>query len=332
MTRPTDAVRSAVLRSLAQAGSPAGLALVACSGGADSLALAAGAARAARASGWRIGAVVVDHRLQPGSEQVADAAAAQCREMGLDPVRVMSVDVCAPGGPEAAARAARYGALADAARDSGARAVLLAHSRSDQAETVLLGLARGSGARSLSGMAPVGELHGEPGVLLLRPVLELSRATLAQACADWGLEPWSDPHNDDPAYTRVRVRLGALPALVDALGPGVEAALARTARLLRDDDEALGAIAGAVLAERGGDEQERLPDCAWLAAQPPAVRRRIVQRLIVGAGAPASAVTAEHVHQVDRLVRSDVAGPISLPGRVLAVRAYGRLGFRSGQE
>ena len=334
MTRPTDAVRGAVLRSLREAGTAGDLALVACSGGPDSLALAAGAGRAARAAGWRIGAVVVDHRLQPGSDRVAQTAGGQCHRLGLDPVLVVPVAVGSSGGPEGAARAARYGALAGAAQDLGARAVLLAHTLGDQAETVLLGLARGSGARALAGMAPASPLPGAPGVLLLRPLLELPRSTLARACTMWGLLPWSDPHNDDPAYARVRVRADALPALEQALGPGVAAALARSARLLRDDDDALSAIADSFLRDQGRDQgQGRAPmECAALAAQPPAVRRRVIQRLILDAGAPGGSLTAQHLHEVDRLARGRVGGPISLPGRILARRVYGRLEFRSGQE
>jgi tRNA(Ile)-lysidine synthase len=141
--------------------------LVALSGGADSLALAAATAfeapraggdadlRTRGGAGLRAGAVIVDHGLQDGSADVAERAAAQARALGLDPVLVRRVEVGTDGGPEAAARDARYAALAAAASETGAIAVLLGHTLDDQAETVLLGLARGSGGASLSGMAPV---------------------------------------------------------------------------------------------------------------------------------------------------------------------------------
>src|SRR6202034_1397622 len=157
--------------------------------------------------------------------------------MGLDPVRGVAVDVARPGdggyaGPEAAARAARYHAPGRAAQDTGAAAVLLGHTRDDQAETVLLGLARGSGPRSLAGMA------GRAGACR-RPLLGLGRGLAVAACAALGLEPWDDPHNADRRYARVRVRLDVLPALEAALGPGVAEALVRAADALRDDGEVL---------------------------------------------------------------------------------------------
>jgi tRNA(Ile)-lysidine synthase len=149
-TRPRLTPAIADLRRAVRAALPAeGLVLVALSGGPDSLALAA--ATAFEAAG-RAGAVIVDHGLQAGSAAIAEAAAEQARSLQLDPVIVVAVTVGADGGPEAAARAARYRALSEAAASLGASAVLLGHTLDDQAETVLLGLARGSGATSLQGM------------------------------------------------------------------------------------------------------------------------------------------------------------------------------------
>ncbi|MEN1976940.1 tRNA lysidine(34) synthetase TilS, partial [Cellulomonas olei] len=238
------ATRSAVAASVADLPDGARV-LVACSGGPDSLALAAATAFVATAGGrgrLRAGAVVVDHGLQPGSADVASRAAAACRRLGLDPVEVVAVDVTGPGGPEAAARAARTGALESAAGRLGAAAVLLGHTRDDQAEGVLLGLARGSGARSLAGMAPV---RG----LLRRPLLAVTRAQTVAACAALGLDPWHDPTNagaapGDPRRSRVRAHV--MPVLERELGPGVAAALARSAELLREDADALDALAAAL--------------------------------------------------------------------------------------
>lgn len=255
------AVRAAVRAELAGLG-PDDLVLVACSGGPDSLALAAalvleaprvGRSVRSRGHGVRAGAVVVDHGLQPGSDAVAARAAAQCRDLGLDPVVVRRVVVPAgPGGPEAAARAARYAALDAVAAEHGATAVLLGHTLDDQAESVLLGLARGSGARSLAGMPRRRGAYR-------RPLLGVRRAQTLAACAALGLDPWHDPTNGpaepgaaaevgDPTPARSRVRHEVLPVLEAVLGPGVAPALARSAALLRDDADALDALAADLLA------------------------------------------------------------------------------------
>ena len=234
------AVRSGVRAGLAGL-APGDLVLAACSGGADSLALAAALAHEAPRLGLRGGGVTVDHGLQDGSADRAAQVAALLGRLGLDPVRIATVTVASGpgrGGPEAAARTARYAALEQVAEQTGAAAVLLAHSRDDQAETVLLGLARGSGARALAGMpAQRGRLR--------RPLLGLSRAALREACQALQLEPWDDPHNFDPSYARARVRHQALPALEAALGPGIAEALARSAVQLSADCAALDAIAAA---------------------------------------------------------------------------------------
>ncbi|KQQ08575.1 tRNA lysidine(34) synthetase TilS [Rathayibacter sp. Leaf296] len=252
------------------------LVLVALSGGADSLALAAAVAFEAPRAELRAGVVIVDHGLQEGSDGVARRAAEQAHGLGLAPVLVEVVTVQeGEDGPEAAARTARYRALADALEATGAAAVLLGHTLDDQAETVLLGLARGAGAASLHGMAPVsGPLR--------RPLLGLRRATTRAACADAGLEPWDDPHNVDVRYSRVRVRRSVLPVLEDELGPGVAEALARTAEQLREDGDALDAMALDWALELVGqnDDGHVTVDARGLAADPPALRQRII-RLVV---------------------------------------------------
>ncbi|MGC5660133.1 tRNA lysidine(34) synthetase TilS [Micromonospora sp. WMMD723] len=238
------AVRVAVRRALAGL-PPAGPVLVACSGGADSLALAAATAFVASRLGRLAGLVTVDHGLQDGSAERAAAVAEWAGRVGFDPVEAVPVTVAGrPGGPEAAARQARYQALTAAARRHRAVAVLLGHTRDDQAETVLLALARGAGPRGLAGMPARRELAGVP---LLRPMLDVTRAQTRDACAALGLTPWEDPHNTDPSYARARVRADVLPALVAALGEGVLDNLARTARLLAADTAALDDLAAAAL-------------------------------------------------------------------------------------
>ncbi|MFB6958953.1 tRNA lysidine(34) synthetase TilS [Streptomyces sp. NPDC056309] len=304
---------------------PSPLVLVACSGGADSMALASALAFEAPKLGIRAGGVTVDHGLQAGSDLRAEEVAQRLRGLGLDPVEAVSVTVSRGGGPEAAARDARYAALDAAAERHGAHAVLLGHTRDDQAETVLLGLARGSGIRSLSGMAAVSGAGGR----YRRPFLDIDRQTARKGCMVQSLPVWDDPHNTDPAYTRSRLRHEGLPALEKALGKGVVEALARTAQLSRDDADALDAWAGQ--AEATVRDDAGLLECAKLYALPPAVRRRILRRAAIDAGAPAGSLFARHIEEVDRLItgwRGQKA--INLPGRVVAQRQGGRLVIRQG--
>ena len=245
-----------------------GLVLVGLSGGADSLALAAATAFEAGRAGIRAGAVIVDHNLQTGSADVAALAAETARALGLDPVLVLGVTVGDDGtGPEAAARTQRYAAFELALERTGASGVLLGHTLDDQAETVLLGLARGSGPTSLRGMAA----RTGP---ILRPLLGIRRTSTRQFCVDAGLEPWIDPQNFDPRYARVRVRETVLPMLENELGPGVGLALARTAEALREDSDALDELALTVLRAHWADGRIA---AAVLAAHPAALRQRMIR-------------------------------------------------------
>lgn len=322
-------VRLGVRRSLARL-EPGDLALAACSGGADSLALAAALAFEAPRAGLRAGAVTVDHGLQAGSEAQAATVAATARELGLDPVHSVRAEVAsrdAPGGaaaypgPEAAARNARYAAIGAVAAECGAAAVLLGHTLDDQAESVLLGLARGSGARSLAGMDEVTGPY-------LRPLLGVRREQTRAACAAMGLEPWDDPQNSDQAYARTRVRQQILPLMEELLGPGVAEALARTAELLRADADALDAIAVPAAADMLDPAGL---DVAGLAALPAAIRTRVLRRAAIAAGVPAGALTAAHVSELDALVtRWHGQKWADLPGGVRCRRRYGRLHFTTG--
>jgi len=305
------------------------LVLVACSGGADSLALAAAAAFVAPRLGLRAGGVTVDHGLQPGSAERAGETTALLAGLGLDPAQSLAVTVApSAAGPEAAARQARYDALDVAAKEYGAEAVLLGHTLDDQAETVLLGLARGSGGRSLAGMP---ERRGP----YRRPLLAVRRATTAAVCAELGLEPWQDPHNRDFRFARARVRHQALPALEAALGPGVAEALARTARQLRADTQCLDDLA---FAESGhlrgsGPEKGAAPaglDVGWLRALPDAIRARVLRDAAVMAGCPRGALGAGHVAGIDALATGWHGQRwVDLPGGVRARRQAGKVWFSS---
>jgi tRNA(Ile)-lysidine synthase len=295
--------------------------LVACSGGADSLALAAAAAFVAGRARVPVGLVTVDHGLQAGSADRAADVAAWARTAGLAPVEVATVTVSGrSGGPEAAARQARYEALVGVARRHGAVAVLLGHTRDDQAETVLLALARGAGPRGLAAMPP---RRDSAGVALLRPLLDVSRADTRKACAALGLVPWQDPHNTDSRYARARVRAEALPALVGALGPAVVSNLARTAALLAADTAALDTLAVEALAAA------RVPaglSVAALAALPAAVRTRVLHAWSRELGAPGSALSHRHVAALDALVVDwHGQGAARLPGGIGVSRISGVL-------
>ncbi len=332
------AARLGVRRSLAGL-DPQALVLAACSGGQDSLALSAALAFEAPRLGLRAGAVTVDHGLQPGSADQAERVVVTLRRLGLEPVHCLRVHVAARGetgsfpGPEAAAREARYAAIEAAAVECGAAAVMLGHTMDDQAETVLLGLARGSGARSLAGM------QGASG-RYLRPLLGLRRGQTGAACAALGLEPWEDPQNSDPAYARTRVRQQVLPIMEELLGPGITEALARTAGRLRADADALDALtdeaAGRLMpgwdAPAGAGAERRTADITLevpaLAALPAAIRTRLLKRAAIAAGAPAGSLSSLHVAQLDALVTSWRGQRWSdLPGGIRCQRRYGRLHF-----
>ncbi|MEE2522015.1 tRNA lysidine(34) synthetase TilS [Pseudarthrobacter sp. J75] len=310
--------RKALADALAAAGFP-GRVLVACSGGPDSLALAAVAAYFARRGHVQshpitVGAVVVDHQLQPGSADVAASTALALKELGLDPVFVRAVDVVSTGmGPEAAARDARHAALEAAAGEFDADAILLGHTLDDQAEQVLLGLARGSGTRSLAGMRPA---RG----ILLRPFLGLRRADTLEICEAEDLDPWHDPTNSDPAYARSRTRVEVLPLLEEKLGPGVAESLARTASILQLDADYLDDTASQAysqLAEREAGEVS-LPETA-LGELAPAIRFRVIAKAAADVGGQQPSY--QRLLAAEALLRrTGSAGPVELPGGVSVFR------------
>jgi len=290
--------------------------VTACSGGADSLALAFAARYVASRRDLKYAAVIIDHGLQQGSADIAARVRDQLDRLGYHDVTITAVQVdrSAAAGLEAAAREARYRALDTEARARSAT-LMLGHTLDDQAETVLLGLARGSGSRSLAGMASrVGHF--------VRPFLGIRRATTEQVCAELGLNPWQDPHNADRRFTRVRVRETVLPTLEAELGPGVAEALARTAELVRDDNELLDRLATEASRIEGMGGTDTL-DCAALQAQPPALRRRIIRLWLLTHGL--GDLSLRHISAVESLV-IDWHGQkaIQIPGATVT-RTAGRL-------
>ncbi|WAC92056.1 tRNA lysidine(34) synthetase TilS [Mycobacterium sp. Aquia_213] len=286
---------------------------VALSGGPDSLALTAVAAALRPTT-----ALIVDHGLQPESAAVAETARTQAVALGCVGAQVICVQVGNDGGPEAAARAARYAALS--AYQLGP--VLLAHTLDDQAETVLLGLGRGSGARSIAGMRP----HDPP---WCRPLLGVRRATTHAACRELGLTAWQDPHNDDRRFTRSRLRHEVLPLLEDVLGGGVAEALARTATALREDTEFIDTLAAEALP---GVRADRGLGAQAMATLPDPVRRRVIRGWLLAGGA--TGLTDKQIRGVDALVtawrgQGGVAVGSDLRGeRLIAGRRDGMLILR----
>jgi len=316
------AVRRAVRQSLGDL-APGALVVAACSGGADSVALLAGLAWEAPRAGLRAGVAHVDHGLAPDSVAVADRVVELAKALGIDIVDCIRVTVCPSpggGGVEDAARSVRYATLADL--PSRPAVVLLGHTLDDQAETVLLGLARGSGARSLSGMSAQRDIFR-------RPMLGLRRADTQACCAALDLPVWDDPSNTDLRFTRNRVRAVVLPTLEEHLGPGIAEALARSAELLRADADALDAFAETAYAAALTPEQPPAGvalQVGVLADLPTAVRSRVLHRAARAAGVPGGSLSAVHIRAMDELVTGwKGQGAAYLPGGLAVTRRYATL-------
>ena len=280
--------------------------LVAVSGGADSLALAWAAAFVAPTHGFTLEAVIVDHGIQDNSAEVAEKTQSTLTEMGV-PTAIIQVSVDASGNIEDNARTARYEALTRHLEGSSAIAVLLGHTLDDQAETVLLGLTRGSGPASIRGMAP----YHAP---WLRPFLGITRTTTQACVTDAGYQYWSDPHNTDRRFVRPRIRHDLLPEMERILGPGISAALANTAELIAADDDYLTALASDHLTALHTTPGQ-LP-AKQLAEIPSPIRRRVLRawvRQLTG-----TSMTLPQTEMVDALVVAwKGQGPVNIPGAKL---------------
>jgi tRNA(Ile)-lysidine synthase len=289
------------------------LILFGCSGGTDSMAMAAALLREGNNS--KIIPVVVDHGLQDGSAQIAADTVSKLKQMGFPEVLSAKANVEITDGLEASARRARYQIFNQFIDAYQPKYFLLAHTLNDQAESVLLGLARGSGARSLSGMATVNN-H------FIRPLLKITREQTRAAVLEAGLDIWEDPHNDDQRFARVKVRKNLLPQLESDLGPGVTQALARSADLLRDDADALDDFANQYFQQADAKDLDVLE----LQRLPKAIRTRVLRLAIYKAGAPSGMLSAEHIAQAEALI-SDWHGQkeVALPGNVKLSRISGRI-------
>lgn len=300
--------------------------VIGCSGGPDSLALTAAATWVADHLDIGCTAAVIDHALQQDSADVAARAAEACGALGVQDVVVRRVTVDGRGGLEAAARDARRAALLDIASERGSEQILLAHTREDQAETVLLRLARGAGARSLAAM----RMCAPP---WHRPLLDMARSDVhsvaLEVCEPLGITPWSDPHNADQAFARVRVR-GLLDDVVRELGPGVVHGLTRSAVLLGDDADLLDRLGEAEFVRvRQGASGQVCADRTALAELPRALRTRVLRLMYAEIASPDAELTFDHVGQVDEFItRWHGQGPTRLPGDVRAEVVYERLCLR----
>lgn len=285
------------------------------SGGADSLALAIAAKLEAEELNLDLIAVIVDHGLQENSGDVAASTKKKLEVIGYSNIFVGKANVSITDGIEASARRARYLVFQQALETFGATSFFLGHTKNDQAEGVLLGLARGSGTKSLSGMQ---EVTGP----FIRPFLDIDRIVTEAACSEFGVEYWSDPHNLNTEFTRVRVREIVLPLIEKEIGPGIIDALSRSAKILREDATALDEWAEQVFSEVDPVDIE----ISLLAVLPNAVRSRVLRLAIYAAGAPSGSISAAHLEPIEAFV-SDWRGQghTSLPGGVKVCRISGRL-------
>ncbi len=297
--------------------------LIAVSGGADSLALAAACEFEAKKLKVKIAAAVIDHSLQKDSDKVAAQTAKTLAALGFEEVVIKKIAVGKAGGPEAAARTARYTALETLRQKTKSHFIVLGHTSSDQAETVLLGLVRGSGSKSLSGMS-------EKTGVLLRPLLGIERAATEAFCKDSGIKYWSDPQNKDEKFLRVMIRKHILPFLEKQLGGSVAASLVRTSDQLREDNTYLESQADKSFKKYAKVSGSGISfDAKALEKSPAAILNRIVKKALDSFGSESSRT---HVLAVSDLVLSwHGQKPLALPG-VRVVRKGNTITFESNRR
>ncbi|QRV02415.1 tRNA lysidine(34) synthetase TilS [Arcanobacterium phocisimile] len=318
--------------------------VVAVSGGSDSMAVAITLAFIAPKLGLTARAVCVDHGIRPESAAEAQTVRERLAKFGID-VDIVRIDVTGNAGPEGNARQGRYAAIAEYARKLGTTkqpaTVLLGHTQNDQAETVLLGFSRGSGAQSIAGMPAAGELPLYPDVPMIRPFLEFSREDLRIICQEYDVEWINDPSNelggpwktaDGLDLRRTAVRHRVVPELEASLGPGTVPAIARTAQLLQEDNKALAYYARRELAQAIIARDPVTIACDQLSQAPQAVRRRALKYAVKESGVRSGELVYWHIAGLDKLLteRKNNRG-IDLPG-VRAWREHNQLMFLPGKQ
>jgi len=288
-----------------------GTILVGVSGGADSMALVI--ATQLEAKDRLVIPVVIDHGIQEGSVQIADGVVDTLKKLNFTTIEKITVKVEIIDGLEASARRARYAAFELIAEKHKTQNFFLGHTENDLAESVLLGLARGSGTRSLSGIA---EVNG----IFIRPFLAITRATTEEVCNEHLVQPWQDPHNSDTQFARVRVRKDILPIMERDLGPGISDSLARSSRILREDADALDELAAKFMKDHDPLDIDQLGQL------PKALRVRVLRALVYAAGSPPGTLTYDHIVPIEALITAwHGQGATSLPGGVKVERISGRL-------
>ncbi len=295
--------------------------LVACSGGADSLALAWVVQFVAKKKEIFVSALIVDHQLSPESNEVAQAAKVKLSVLAISDTKIIKVEVSNNSeGIEAAAREVRYEALKNYGNEINAQMIFLGHTLEDQVETVLMRLTRGSGARSLQGMA---EINGK----FVRPFLHISRAIVRDSLSIINLTAWEDPMNYSEKFLRSKVRNQLLPKLKEVLGESVFEAIDRTATALRVDNAALDLITQEVLAL---NSIETSCSVEILQAQPQAIRNRIIRVMMLNAGVPAASLANAHIEAVNQLINNwHGQGEVALPGKLWVSRSKNQIAIES---
>ena len=305
---------------------PGDLVLVGCSGGADSLALVWTTSVVGKRLELKTGAVIVDHQLIPESNDVAQNAKKQCEELGIEKVIIKKVEVNQTNeGLEAAARIARYEAFENVLHETNAKVILLAHTQDDQAETVLMRLTRGSGAKSLSGMSAISGKY-------LRPFLHLRKKIVHHSLDLIGMKAWQDPANFDNQYLRVKVRQELMPKLIEVLGEGAISSLDKTSQLLRLDNQALDELAQQFV-DAQDDVKKNGLKVKELENLPEAIRTRVLKICAVASGVHPGPFSFEHIEAIDALVKNwHGQGNVDLPGFIQATRVDGSLRFISSKH
>ena len=295
--------------------------LVGCSGGADSLALVWTTLVVGKRLELKVGAIIVDHQLIPESNDVALNAKKQCEELGIQEVIIKKVNVeHNHEGLEAAARIARYEAFENVLHETNAQAILLAHTQDDQAETVLMRLTRGSGAKSLSGMAQVSGKY-------IRPFLHLRKKLVHDSLDLIGLKAWQDPANTDHQFLRVKVRQVLMPKIVEVLGESAISSLDKTSQLLRLDNQALEELAQQFFKSQKDVKTNGL-EISELEKLPEAIRTRVLRIFAIASGVHPGPFSFEHIEAIDALVKNwHGQGNVDLPGFIQATRVNGSLRF-----